>query len=85
MINLLTKARWLEKLDPKRGGDLALLSCCVVTGVLDCAAFNNWGVFVGMQTGMPCQLTGTSKPLRYLPTKARKYRYPLSKYRGIPS
>lgn len=24
-------------------GDLALLVCSFVTGLLDCAAFNNWG------------------------------------------
>jgi len=31
--------------------DIALLFCSFVTGLLDCATFNNWGAFVGMQTG----------------------------------
>lgn len=31
--------------------DIALLFCSFVTGLLDCAAFLNWGTFVGMQTG----------------------------------
>lgn len=34
-------------------GDLALLCCSFVTGLLDCATFNNWSAFVGMQTGQP--------------------------------
>lgn len=32
-------------------GDYALLACSFVTGLLDCSTFNNWSVFVGMQTG----------------------------------
>lgn len=38
-------------IDPRRG-DLALFACCYVTGLLDAAAFNNWGLFIGMQTGL---------------------------------
>lgn len=33
----------------KDHGDLALLACCLVTGMVDAASFSNWGVFVGMQ------------------------------------
>ena len=36
----------------KSHGDLALLACCLVTGMVDSASFSNWGAFVGMQTGM---------------------------------
>ena len=32
-------------------GDLALLACCLVTGMVDAASFSNWSVFCGMQTG----------------------------------
>lgn len=32
--------------------DYVLLACSFVTGLLDCSTFNNWSVFVGMQTGM---------------------------------
>ncbi|EME47384.1 hypothetical protein DOTSEDRAFT_123052 [Dothistroma septosporum NZE10] len=35
----------------KQHGDLPLLACCFVTGLIDAASFSNWGVFVGMQTG----------------------------------
>ena len=35
-------------------GDLALLACCLATGLVDAASFSNWGVFVGMQTGKSC-------------------------------
>ena len=35
----------------KSHGDLALLACCFVTGMVDAASFSNWGAFVGMQTG----------------------------------
>lgn len=35
----------------KSHGDLALLACCLVTGMVDAASFSNWGAFVGMQTG----------------------------------
>lgn len=34
-----------------RYGDLALLACCFVSGLLDAAAFDNYSVFIGMQTG----------------------------------
>lgn len=33
-------------------GDLALLACSLVTGMVDAASFANWSVFCGMQTGM---------------------------------
>ncbi|KAF2168237.1 hypothetical protein M409DRAFT_65710 [Zasmidium cellare ATCC 36951] len=35
----------------KEHGDLALLACCLVTGMVDAASFMNWEVFVAMQTG----------------------------------
>lgn len=37
----------------KDHSDLALLACCVVTGLVDAACFRNYGMFVGMQTGTP--------------------------------
>lgn len=42
---------WTEEIDTKRG-DLLLLACCFVTGLLDCSTFRNWAIFVSMQTGM---------------------------------
>jgi hypothetical protein len=35
----------------KSHGDLALLACCLATGMADVASFSNWGALVGMQTG----------------------------------
>ncbi|KAK5109285.1 hypothetical protein LTR62_007159 [Meristemomyces frigidus] len=35
----------------KEYGDLPLLACCLVTGMVDAASFRNWGMFIGMQTG----------------------------------
>lgn len=35
----------------KNHADLALLTCCFVTGLVDAAVFANYTVFVGMQTG----------------------------------
>src|ERR1700759_1448845 len=35
----------------KEHGDLSLLACCFVTGMVDTASFSNWSTFVGMQTG----------------------------------
>lgn len=32
--------------------DLPLLACCFVTGIIDAGAYNAWGNFMGMQTGM---------------------------------
>lgn len=49
--SLFSRANLLAPIDPKHG-DLALLACCFVTGLLDCGVFNNYSVFVGMQTGM---------------------------------
>ncbi|KAL9060022.1 MAG: hypothetical protein Q9162_000872 [Coniocarpon cinnabarinum] len=46
----LSRENFTASVDPKRG-DLLLLACCFVTGLLDCGVFNNYGVFVGMQTG----------------------------------
>ncbi|KAF2102706.1 hypothetical protein NA57DRAFT_71692 [Rhizodiscina lignyota] len=40
----------LEPIQPTFG-DLALLVCCFVSGMTDAVSFDNWGVFVGMQTG----------------------------------
>lgn len=45
---------WTEEIDTKRG-DLLLLACCFVTGLLDCSTFRNWAIFVSMQTGMSIQ------------------------------
>ena len=56
-----SRANLLVPLDPKRG-DLALLACCFVTGMLDCAVFNNYGVFVGMQTGICDDLEAIDQP-----------------------
>lgn len=36
----------------KEHGDLPLLACSFVTGLVDAAVFRNNGMFVGMQTGM---------------------------------
>ena len=36
-----------------RHADLPLLACCFVTGIIDAGAYNAWGTFMGMQTGMP--------------------------------
>nr|POF16333.1 hypothetical protein CFP56_23851 [Quercus suber] len=35
---------WNECIDTKRG-DLLLLACCFVTGLLDCSTFRNWAAF----------------------------------------
>jgi uncharacterized membrane protein YoaK (UPF0700 family) len=35
-----------------RHADIALLICSYVTGMVDAVALENWGAFVGMQTGM---------------------------------
>lgn len=44
-------ARYLQhELDPRRG-DLVLLFCYVITGLLDSSAVFIWGSFVSMQTG----------------------------------
>ena len=48
---LFSRARIFGPVKQERG-DLALLACCLVTGLVDAASFSNWGVFVGMQTGM---------------------------------
>lgn len=48
--SLLSRPFLLGAITPKHT-DLALLCCSFVTGLLDCAAFNNWSTFVGMQTG----------------------------------
>lgn len=50
MKPILSRARLLAPINTTHA-DLTLLACCVVTGMLDCAVFNNYGVFVGMQTG----------------------------------
>ncbi|KAL9082117.1 MAG: hypothetical protein Q9159_006708 [Coniocarpon cinnabarinum] len=42
---------WMfDQVDTKHG-DLLLFACCFVQGLLDCTAFKNWAVFIGMQTG----------------------------------
>jgi len=35
----------------KDHGDLPLLACSFVSGLVDAASFRNWGMFVNMQTG----------------------------------
>ncbi|KAF2462201.1 hypothetical protein BDY21DRAFT_330744 [Lineolata rhizophorae] len=50
---LLSRSRLGETVDPRRG-DVALLICCFITGMVDAVTFNNWEVFAGMQTGMAC-------------------------------
>lgn len=42
--------RWTEEVDP-RWGDLVLLVCFLIAGLVDSAAFNMYGCFVSMQTG----------------------------------
>jgi len=46
----LSRPVLLGSITPKHC-DVALLACSFVTGLLDCATFNNWSAFVGMQTG----------------------------------
>ncbi|CAK3783111.1 Hypothetical predicted protein [Lecanosticta acicola] len=48
--NAPKRSYWTEEIDAKRG-DLLLLACCFVTGLLDCSTFRNWATFVSMQTG----------------------------------
>ncbi|OCL05381.1 hypothetical protein AOQ84DRAFT_299033 [Glonium stellatum] len=43
--------RYLFEHVDQRHGDIPLFVCCFTTGLLDSVSFNNWGVFVGMQTG----------------------------------
>lgn len=38
----------------KGWGDLVLLSCYIITGLLDSASVQVWGSFASMQTGMGC-------------------------------
>ncbi|KAB8360601.1 hypothetical protein FH972_024339 [Carpinus fangiana] len=49
-MGILARKRLLGAVKTNHG-DLCLLAYCFVTGMLDCASFNNWGVFVAMQTG----------------------------------
>lgn len=51
MPGFFSRDFWRRPVSPKHG-DYALLACSFVTGLLDCATFNNWSVFVGMQTGI---------------------------------
>ena len=39
-----SRARFLGPIE-KDHGDLALLACCFVTGMVDAAVFSNWGEF----------------------------------------
>lgn len=41
----------------KSWGDLALLGCYIITGLLDSTSIMVWGSFVSMQTGKPQQVT----------------------------
>lgn len=50
MAHLFSKAFLTQRVTPKYA-DLGLLVCALATGVVDSVAFENWGVFVGMQTG----------------------------------
>jgi len=43
--------RYLSQTVDQRHGDIPLFVCCFTSGLLDSVSFNNWGVFVGMQTG----------------------------------
>ena len=52
--------RYLSQTVDQRHGDIPLFVCCFTSGLLDSVSFNNWGVFVGMQTG-----TQTSSALQY--------------------
>lgn len=51
MEGYLSAKRLRTRINPKHG-DLLLFVCCYVTGMIDCAAFNNYQAFAGMQTGM---------------------------------
>lgn len=48
--------RWTVDIDT-RWGDLLLLVCFFVAGLVDSAAFNMYGCFVSMQTGESLQIT----------------------------
>ncbi|KAF1981593.1 DUF1275 domain protein [Aulographum hederae CBS 113979] len=43
-------SRFTEPVKPQYG-DYALEICSLCTGLIDAVSFNNWGTFVGMQTG----------------------------------
>lgn len=47
----LSRKRILGPLE-KDHGDLALLACCFVTGMVDAAAFSNYSVFVGVRASL---------------------------------
>ncbi|KAH7132623.1 hypothetical protein B0J11DRAFT_522148 [Dendryphion nanum] len=49
-MNRFTKQYIFETLDLTHG-DIPLLISSFTTGLLDATSFNNWGVFIGMQTG----------------------------------
>ncbi|KAF2835454.1 hypothetical protein M501DRAFT_942109 [Patellaria atrata CBS 101060] len=48
--NILRREYFFHPINPQHG-DIALLICCFVTGMLDAASYVNFSAFVGMQTG----------------------------------
>ena len=40
----------------KTGGDVMLLGCYIITGLLDSSSVQVWGSFVSMQTGRPVMI-----------------------------
>ena len=50
-VGFFSRARMLGPVK-KDHGDLPLLVCSFVSGLVDGASFRNWGMFVAMQTGM---------------------------------
>lgn len=49
-VGFFSRARILGPV-VKDYGDLPLLACSFVSGLVDGASFRNWGMFVSMQTG----------------------------------
>ena len=61
-------------------GDIALLSCYIITGLLDSSSVFIWGSFLSMQTGKSptCQSNNFELAL----TEFRKHRLPRSRFGG---
>jgi hypothetical protein len=45
------KQSWMMQEVTESWGDLILLACVFISGLLDAAIFNVWSCFIGMQTG----------------------------------
>lgn len=48
-------SRWRKAMSAdvrRQRADLVLLTCYIITGLLDSASISTWGAFVSMQTGM---------------------------------